>query len=189
MEKSVCLNVGLRVAHLLRKKGIAVLLTRTQDSTVPLDQRTSLANSRVADLFISIHANSSVSKNAQGIETFCLQPIQSNRESTTLDKNEGYIIHRLLRYQCGESEALAGKVQSKLIATIKKEQIPVINRNVKKATSQVLVGTHMPSILIELGFLTHKVEGARLANAKYQKILARGITDGIFSYIKMKKAV
>lgn len=189
MEKKVCLSVGLHVANLLRKKGISVLLTRAQDATVPLDRRTSLANRIAADVFVSIHANSSVSKSAQGIETFCLKSIQSNSESTTLGKYDAAIIQQLLTYQSVESETLAHKVHSQLIATIEKEHIPVINRNVKKATSQVLVGTHMPSILIELGFLTHKVEGTYLASAEYQKILAQGITDGIFSYIKMKKAL
>ncbi len=175
-EKDVCLQIGLEVAHLLSDEGITAHLARDSDCTVALDARTTKANRLGADLFVSIHANSSPNKSTTGIETYCI----NHNLFCPLSRNKAAWDHVQGKYK--ESNVLAKCVHDTLIKTIRNTH-NVIDRRVRYAVSQVLVGTTMPAILIEAGFLTNEKEAQLLADASYQKQVARGISRGILTYL------
>jgi len=184
-EKDVTLGIGLKVAHLLRSKGVEVFLTRSRDQYLFLDQRTSSANSwGKADAFISIHANYSANNNVSGIETFCLNNSLFNSCFNELSHDLASIQQKLAQNICNQSNILAKHIQEMTVTYAQKKNPHALNRNVKHAVSQVLTGTIMPSILIEVGFVSHPYEAKLLASKEYQQILAKGISDGIISYLK-----
>lgn len=186
-EKDVCLQVGLQIAQLLKDKKIDARLTRDTDATLTLADRTLHANSQHADLFISVHANSG-SALASGIETFCLRPHLFKINSTdTVDSEQQLFITKLNeKYQ--KSFQLADAVHSQIIQSAAKGQA-VVDRHVKYAASQVLIGTTMPAILVELGFVTNKNECALLSEKSYQQNLAQGIVAGIDKYLESNTLV
>lgn len=183
-EKEVCLTVGIELASMLRKEGFDVFLTRRNDIFVPLDYRTSSANSSKADLFISIHANSAPNTTARGIETHYLDTGLLHQAFTTLSANASQIVDAIDTKNKLHSELLANTVHASLIAHMTEFMPDIINRKVKKSVSQVLLGTFMPAILIELGFLSNPAEEKRLNTHPYQRELARGICNGVVTYAK-----
>jgi N-acetylmuramoyl-L-alanine amidase len=151
------------------------------DCDVPLDERTSRANSAHADLFISIHANASLNSASHGIETFCLSPsiFNTNKDTCT--------VHDIYRCkQVKQSKTLADYVHKGICCEASIFQ-NIADRGVKYTISHVLVGTTMPSILVELGFVTNPDEARLLASREYQYSLARGITRGIQAYCSFYK--
>jgi|SRR5579872_4245997 len=181
-EKDICLPVGIEVARALEAKGVTAHLARTTDQTMLLDVRTTFANERNADLFVSIHANTSPNKTASGIETFFVTPdLFCSIES---DKKLCSCLER--KYE--KSRKLAHCVHSALIDTLR-INYPVKDRSVRTAASNVLIGTVMPSVLVEIGFLSHEKEAELLAQASYQKQVAQGIAHGILDYLKQKPAL
>lgn len=180
-EKQVTLNVGLELAHLLQDKGYKVVLTRAEDVDVPLDVRTTLANKKKADLLISIHANSASNQSAQGIETYCLDERLLATIDSTLDDRAAAITGGLDRQRCAASNALAKSIHAHVLTQANKEYA-VADRFVRKSVSQLLLGSAMPSALIEVGFLSNSYEAQLLGQERYQKLLAQGICDGVVSY-------
>lgn len=203
-EKQVTLNIAKHLAERLgRDPDVDVVLTRTGDETVGLEQRTALANARGADLFLSIHANGSESAAAVGIETYTLN---NSEDQATIrlaalenglaftgavpdESDLAYILSDLL--QTGkedESIALAEAVQSQLVRYLRGRWRDVTDLGVKKGPFYVLVGAYMPCVLIEVGFLTHPEEGARVASPRYQRDVAEGLRRGIRAFLEASPA-
>ena len=181
-EKEVSLQVGLQVAQLLRDNQVMVDLARDTDRTVLLDERTTFANSEGADLFVSIHANASKNKAFSGIETYCLRSSLFYPGDRRLISNDMGLATEELCCKYDKSNKLAHCVQRSLISAAR-NQYQAIDRQVRHSVAQVLLGTTMPSILVEIGFLTHEKEAALLAQKDYQSQIAWGITCGILAYL------
>jgi N-acetylmuramoyl-L-alanine amidase len=200
-EKTVVLAVSKRLAQKLRTRlGADVLLTRTKDVFIPLPERTARANAAKADLFISIHANASPNPETHGIETYYLNNTE-DRATIRLAKLENgirakqqlpqrevslsYILSDLI--QTGkeeESVALAQSVQTALVNQARTTVPLAHDLGVKKGPFYVLVGAHMPCVLVELAFLTHADEVQRLGSATYQETLAEGMFHGIADFLR-----
>ena len=179
-EKEINLQVGKKVARLLDKNGCEVFLTRSDDSFIALDERTSLANKKKVDLFLSIHANSG-SKNASGIETYWLD----NSLLKQMGPLPPYTICQLRTMRNTLSSLFAQSVHNEVIAAAQKVY-KVNDRTVKTSVAQVLLGIDMlvPAALIEIGFLSNLQETKLLIDEKYQMILAQAIVQGIINYLK-----
>lgn len=198
-EKSVTLAIAKEVAARLgADPDVDVILTRSGDETVSLEQRTAMANAQGADLFVSIHANASESKSADGIETYTLNntddratmrlaALENGLALTGAPPDEtdlAYILSDLL--QTGkedESIALAEAVQGRLVRYLRGKWRNVSDLGVKKGPFYVLVGAYMPCVLVEVGFLTNPTEGQRIASQRYQRDLAEGISRGIRAFL------
>ena len=186
-EKDINMHVGTQVASLLKKKGFRVVLTRESDIFVPLDQRTSLANKTGAQLFVSLHSNASpCSENTSGIETYwtprsLLKPIKCVGEPDIA-------FNTIAQKRDEESKLLANSIQDNVLQVASMHHT-VNNRKVRQSVAQVLLGTEMPSALIEMGFLSNKQETKYLSDPTYQVILARGICAGIEAYCKHLKII
>jgi N-acetylmuramoyl-L-alanine amidase len=198
-EKSVVLEVALRAKKILEGEGtFEIILTRDTDVFVPLSQRTSLANEKNADLFISLHANASPKKNAQGLETFYLDTTNdkasrtlAERENASLKFENGtegdiaFILSDLIQTgKLEDSIKLAHAVHQELKANSRAYWGEAKDLGVKKGPFYVLVGAHMPCILVELFFIDHPVDGKYLADSSFQLSLGQGLAEGIRAYFK-----
>jgi N-acetylmuramoyl-L-alanine amidase len=195
-------NVTLRISKLLKKSlkkktGAKVILTRTRDVYIPLEERTAIANTNNADLFISIHVNASPKRKASGIETYYLdvsndrRTIQvAARENAASAKAVGdlqYILKDLMRTaNRNDSSALATNIQNSLVKTLRKKYRGVNANGVKGAPFYVLVRTNMPSILVEVSFISNAKEEKRLKSEKYLEQIALGITEGVLAFMSGK---
>jgi N-acetylmuramoyl-L-alanine amidase len=195
-EKMVVLGIGKYLRSYLQKKGFKVYMTRSSDRFIKLSKRTKYANRKKADLFISIHANaSSRHKNkARGIETYFLSPSRSRRaervaameNKADIDEMNYYGKKSFLTFMNNHkiiaSNKLAIDVQQGMLLELRKYYKGVVDGGVREGPFWVLVGAQMPSVLIEVGFITNPKEARRLASKSYQKRLAKGIADGIERY-------
>jgi len=198
-EKDIVLSVGEKLGDVLRSKYDAeVIYTRDKDIFIPLNERTELANSNKADLFISIHANASPRKDTRGIETYFLNwtddreamkvAARENKISFRKMKNTRgdlqFILHDLARKNKNEeSMKLASSIQNAMVSTLKEDYSRIQDLGVKYALFYVLVGAEMPSILVEISFISNKEEEKRLAKDEYKTKIAEAIASGINSYI------
>lgn len=180
-EKNVCLAIGTALGDLLRSQGCDVLLTRNSDCTLLLDDRTAYANNHYADLFVSIHANYAANPKACGVETFCLQPHLLKSGFSQLSDAESSCVTDVFNQRCNMSHKLAQSVQRNLCDTIMPYHDESIDRHVKFSVAQVLLGTQMPSVLVEVGFVSHPKEAALLGSESYQNDVANGIYKGILA--------
>ncbi len=194
-EKIAVLQIAKYAAYYLKKAGYIVYLTRTKDIFRPLQYRTHFANEKHADLFISIHCNIAPNhiKSPHGIETYFLSPTRSQRaiRVAKLENKEikglNYLDQRVIlgflnKDRIISSNKFAIDIQSNILKDLRKHYKNVVDGGVRPAPFWVLVGTQMPAILIETGFLTNPMEAKRLFDPYYQKLLAKGIVDGINSY-------
>ena len=180
-EKDLCLAISTTVAQLLEEQGCSVILTRNSDCTVALDERSYCANNSKADLFISIHANHAPNDKAVGVETFCLQPsLFKHGCSTAVDPEESVILEYNYR-KSYLSYKLAQSIQRHVCDAVSCYHSMSIDRKVKFSVTQVLLGTQIPSALVEIGFLSNGKELELLQLEWYQKNIARGICDGILA--------
>ncbi len=193
-EKDVTLDVSKRLARLLEERlGAEVILTRTTDKSLSLERRTEIANKALADLFVSVHVNSSRYRSVNGVETFYLNLTRSRadlevaaRENAGSNKS----IHELtsliqkiaLDDKLQESRDLAANVQTAVYKLHRKLNPRARNRGVKKAPFVVLIGAKMPSILVEVGFISNPREEKLLKTEKYRHQLAEALYDGIAAY-------
>jgi N-acetylmuramoyl-L-alanine amidase len=197
MEKIAVLKIAKYLYNDLKKMGYKVYLTRHSDYFIPLRERTHFANRKKADLFISIHCNITPnhSTNIKGITTYFLSPTRDKRsiEVAKIEnkgvKNLNYtdqnvILGVLNRDRIIDSQKLAIDIQAGMLYSLRKKYNNVIDRGVRPAPFWVLVGTQMPAILIETGFLTNPMEAKRLFDPTYQKLLADGIAAGIYNYFR-----
>ena len=196
-EKDVVLKIAKELAKKIRKElQCEVFLTRTRDRYLTLEERTAIANTKNADLFISIHTNAARSRRAFGIETYFLNLATDDesilvaaRENATSTKNisdlQTILSDLMQNAKINESSRLAGHVQTALCNCLKKNKYSRINnKGVKQAPFYVLLGAQMPAILIETSFISNPKECKRLINSKYQKRSCEAIVNGIKKYIK-----
>lgn len=193
MEKDLTLKIAKKAADILNKKqGYKVILTRTEDVFLPLEERTALANSRKADLFISIHANSASDPQLQGIETYYLSAASNSEERRAAARENASSASRLSDLQKILDDLVQKnkKAESRSLAKILHQQFldglgkryNVNDLGVRKAPFIVLLGARMPAVLLETGFMSNLQEEKRLSNQNYQKILAGQISKGIMEY-------
>ncbi len=196
-EKDIVLEVVKFLHKELKKRGYSVLLTRDKDIYIDLVARTELANKKSADLFISVHANSIPKRstsNAHGIETYFLSTARSERARKVAEQenkddvnlmdyfSKSLLLNSLNTQRLVVSNKLAIDVQYGMLQSIRKNYPDVVDGGVREGPFWVLAGALMPSILIEIGYNSHAIESKRIQSKPYQKILAKGIADGIDSF-------
>ncbi len=196
-EKDIVLEVVKFLHKELKKRGYSVLLTRDKDIYIDLVARTELANKKSADLFISVHANSIPKRstsNAHGIETYFLSTARSERARKVAEQenkddvnlmdyfSRSLLLNSLNTQRLVVSNKLAIDVQYGMLQSIRKNYPDVVDGGVREGPFWVLAGALMPSILIEIGYNSHAIESKRIQSKPYQKILAKGIADGIDSF-------
>ncbi|WQS53781.1 N-acetylmuramoyl-L-alanine amidase [Helicobacter pylori] len=196
-EKDIVLEVVKFLHKELKKRGYSVLLTRDKDIYIDLVGRTELANRKSADLFISVHANSipkHSTSNAHGIETYFLSTARSERARKVAEQenkddvnlmdyfSKSLFLNSLNTQRLIVSNKLAIDVQYGMLQSIRKNYPDVVDGGVREGPFWVLAGALMPSILIEIGYNSHAIESKRIQSKPYQKILAKGIADGIDSF-------
>ena len=194
LEKDVVLDVALRVAKLLQARmGAEVVLTRSDDTFIPLEERSAIANARRGDLFLSIHANSSPAPAVAGTETFFLNFTNSPgaldvaaRENSGAGKSVGELRDLIqsitLNDKIAESQTFAQTLQRSLSAQAARSNVTAKNRGVKRAPFVVLIGASMPSVLAEIGFLTNARDEANLAKPDYRQKIAEALYKGVSQY-------
>lgn len=193
-EKDLVLDVALRLGQLIESRlGSEVVYTRQDDTFIPLDERTAIANRNRADLFLSIHVNSSPYPSAAGIETYYLNFTNSKpdlevaaRENAGHDKSVyelGEVLQEIAKQdKRDESREFAAKVQNSLFALSAKNNSTAKNRGVKKAPFVVLIGASMPSVLTEIGFVTNRRDEGQLKTPAYRQKVAEALYRGISQY-------
>ncbi|PUD24930.1 N-acetylmuramoyl-L-alanine amidase [Helicobacter pylori] len=196
-EKDIVLEVVKFLHKELKKRGYSVLLTRDKDIYIDLVARTELANKKSADLFISVHANSipkHSTSNAHGIETYFLSTARSERARKVAEQenkddvnlmdyfSKSLLLNSLNTQRLIVSNKLAIDVQYGMLQSVRKNYPDVVDGGVREGPFWVLAGALMPSVLIEIGYNSHAIESKRIQSKPYQKILAKGIADGIDSF-------
>lgn len=185
VEKDITLAVGLELSNCLRKNNIPVLLTRSNDSFVALDQRTFIANECPQNaILISLHANSAGRKEVRGVETYCLSDNLFKKYKSDLATAIDVIIDKHSQYRYAHSKRLADCIHSSVLQTITRSGYTTFDRKIRNGAAQVLVGIKWPGVLLEMDFLSNEQSAALLKNQKYQKTVASGINDGIINYLK-----
>jgi N-acetylmuramoyl-L-alanine amidase len=193
-EKDVVLDVALRLGKLLHDRlGSEIIYTRSDDTFIPLETRTAIANKAQADLFLSIHANSSPDESARGVETYYLNFTSSPdaletaaRENAVSDQS----IHQLsdlvkkiaLKDKIAESREFAADVEQSLYGGLEKGNAGLKDRGVKKAPFVVLIGANMPSILAEISFITNAKDARQLQQPDYRERVAESLYKGVAKY-------
>lgn len=194
-EKDLVLEVGRRLGKLLESRlGAEVVYTRSDDTFIPLETRTAIANQEQADLFVSIHANSSNDPDARGVETYYLN-FTSSPEALDVAARENAVssksIHELqdlvkkiaLKEKIEESKEFASDVQTALHSGLSTKSSNIRNRGVKKAPFIVLIGANMPSILAEISFVSNPTDERRLRTPDYRQKIAESLYRGISKYV------
>jgi N-acetylmuramoyl-L-alanine amidase len=195
-EKDVVLDVGLKLKKLLeRNTGCEVVMTRSDDTFIPLEERTAIANEKDADLFISIHANASPDKSARGIETYYLN-FTSSPDALEVAARENAssqeAVHQLqdlikkiaMTEKIEESQDFARQVQREVYNHVTKASGAQRDRGIKKAPFVVLIGANMPSVLAEISFLTNPRDERLLKRPDYREKIADALYEGILGYLK-----
>ena len=189
-EKGIVLSISQKLREILTAKGYTVLMTRDTNRFIPLKKRTEFATQHKADLFLSIHANAAESSRANGIETYYLDVTSTDKASEKIaareNANSGYSIQELETLLEGliqeskseDSKRLARHVQDTLV-----QSTGAVDRGVKHARFVVLIGTKVPAILIETGFVSNPVEGRKLTTSAYQSKIATAIAQGIDKFL------
>ena len=196
-EKVINLNVSKTLYSILKQRGYKVYLTRSDDTFIKVMNRTVLANEKNADLFISIHTNSVPKEKANeidGIETFFLSPARNERAKRVAalenksdiremsDSSKDVFLESLNRPRITASHKFAIDVQAGLLQSTRTKYKDINDSGVREGPFWVLVGAQMPSILVELGYVSHPTESKRLYDKNYQQLLANGIANGVDSY-------
>lgn len=194
MEKDVVLDVALRLGKLLHERlGADIVYTRSDDTFIPLETRTAIANKAQADLFLSIHANSSRDDSARGVETYYLnftsQPdalevaARENAVSNQSISQLSDLVKKItLKDKIEESREFAFDVEQSLYGGLQKGNDGLKNRGIKKAPFVVLIGANMPSILTEISFVTNPRDASQLRQADYRERIAESIYKGVARY-------
>jgi N-acetylmuramoyl-L-alanine amidase len=193
-EKDLVLDVAKRLGRLLETRlGAEVIYTRSDDTFIPLETRTAIANQEQADLFISIHANSSHDADARGVETYYLN-FSSSPDALEVAARENAVsessVHQLqdlvkkiaLKEKIEESREFASDVQGSLYSGLSSHNSGLRNRGVKKAPFIVLIGANMPSILAEISFVSNPADERKLETAEYRQRIAEWLCRGVSKY-------
>ncbi|MBW2617823.1 MAG: N-acetylmuramoyl-L-alanine amidase [Deltaproteobacteria bacterium] len=199
VEKQITLKVARHLARLLEQQGVEVVLTRNKDVFVSLEERTAIANTVGADLFISIHVNAARDRRLSGVETYFLNLATDERaialaarENATTTKSisdlQAILNDLMLNTKIHESNRLAFQAQRGLISHLRQSYPKLRSLGVKQAPFYVLLGAQMPAVLVEIGFGTNQQDCRRLATKKYLERVAEGIAQGVAQYIRQNKA-
>jgi N-acetylmuramoyl-L-alanine amidase len=197
MEKDLCLDVALRLGKIIQQRlpGADIVYTRSDDTFIPLEERTNIANQAKADLFISIHANSSQDHAARGVETYYLN-LKGSAEAMEVAARENAssdqgvhdledLVKKIARNEkIDESKELAEDIQDSLAKRMQKTSKTVKDRGVRKAPFVVLIGADMPSILTEISFLSNPADEKLLKQPEYRQRVAEGLYQGMASYLQ-----
>lgn len=193
-EKDLVLSVARKLARRLRQEmGIEVVLTRKDDSFVPLEDRTAIANAQNADLFVSLHMNASPNGDARGLETYYLDNTSDEASIRLAARENGTARNKVSDLQfilsdmtqnmkLEDSITLAHRLQGSLVNTMGRKMADVRDLGVKKALFYVLVGARMPSVLVEMFFITNKIEGRAMTQDEYQNAVVDSLYEGIQKY-------
>ncbi len=192
-EKDLVLDISTRVAALLEDEGFEVLMTRTQDVFIPLEERTAIANSKGADLFVSIHVNASRSSKPRGIETYYLNlattpdaaevAARENASTTRRLSELNDLLQKVMNNsKIDESKELARHVQGTMATNLFESTKDSRNRGIKAAPFYVLLGARVPSVLVEVAYLSNRKDEELLKSAAYRKKIAESIAKGVRSY-------
>ena len=196
-EKDIALDVAKRVRDDLEQRGFEVIMTRDKDVFIPLEQRAFIANSREADIFVSIHVNAARNRNARGLETFYLNLATSAdaaevaaRENASTGKVRIADVRKLMdqiwnHARKEESRELATVMQAEIAESILGREKHPLNRGVKTAGFHVLLGAQMPAVLVEVGFVSNREEARQLRSSSHRTKLASAVSDGITRYAEM----
>jgi N-acetylmuramoyl-L-alanine amidase len=195
LEKDVVLDVAKRLGRLLESRlGAEVIYTRQDDTFIPLETRTAIANRERADLFISIHANSSHDSDARGVETYYLN-FTSSPEALEVAARENAVseksIHELqdlvkkiaMKDKIDESREFAGDVQESLYGGLALNSAGIRNRGIKKAPFIVLIGANMPSILAEISFVSNPTDERKMETSEHRQRIAESLYRGVSKYV------
>ncbi|GAW65940.1 n-acetylmuramoyl-L-alanine amidase [Geoanaerobacter pelophilus] len=194
-EKDIVLQIGLKLAQKVREElGIDAVMTRSTDVFLELQERTAIANKVGADLFVSVHANASLNRGANGIETYYLNLAKTEKAAQLAAKENGTSLEKvsmlqavlfdlMANYKLNDSAHLADEVQKALFKKAQTGYATVKNLGVKQGPFYVLVGATMPSILVETAFLSNDRDEQKLKEPQYQDLTADGILSGIKGYI------
>jgi N-acetylmuramoyl-L-alanine amidase len=205
-EKDLTLAIALKLQSALQARGFRAEMTRSSDFFVPLPERTKIANRANADLFVSIHLNSSPNSATTGIEVYYLNNttdhstirlarIENAGAPTSYGTGDGPNLNYILtdlrqQYKANESASLARMIDAQAVANLDAGLGTNVNAlGAKMGPFYVLVGAHMPSVLVETGFLSNAGEAQRLASAQYQELLADGIATALAHYLNADVAV
>jgi N-acetylmuramoyl-L-alanine amidase len=197
MEKDLCLDVALRLGKIIQQRlpGADIVYTRSDDTFIPLEERTNIANQAKADLFISIHANSSQDHAARGVETYYLN-LKGSAEAMEVAARENAssdqgihdledMVKKIARNEkIDESKEFAEDIQDSLAKRMQKTSKTVKDRGVRKAPFVVLIGADMPSILTEISFLSNPADEKLLKQPEYRQRVAEGLYQGVASYLQ-----
>lgn len=195
-EKTITLDVATALKKMLvEKSGLNVILTRESDIMVPLETLPVIANKKRADLFVSIHVNAHRDRKREGVETFFLNfspdPAVvelAARENATSSKNIGQMRDIILKIaqnsKIDESRNLAERIQKNLLQSLAVANPKIKDLGVRGAPFYVLVGSEMPSVLVEISHLSNAGEEARLKTARYRELAVQGIYNGIMEYVR-----
>jgi N-acetylmuramoyl-L-alanine amidase len=195
-EKDLVLDVAQRLERLLKDEvGVEVVMTRDSDVFIPLEERTAIANSKGADLFLSIHANSSRSRKARGIETYYLNfagtphaeavAARENAVSSgTMRDLQGLVKTIMLNSKIPESRDFAAAVQESMVENMRSVSPQTADRGVHTAPFYVLIGAMMPSVLAEVAFVSHPEEERLLKTSDFRDTIAASLMGGVRSYLE-----
>jgi len=198
-EAAITLDIALKLETLLTQAaGLDVVLTRRSDVHVGLQERTALANRDGADLFLSIHVNANRDKSIQGIETFLLNfastrgaaavAARENAGSTEMMRQLDAMVRQIaLNSKFDESRDLAAQLQTAMVRRLRATDRGLRDLGVKQAPFVVLIGASMPSVLVEVAFLTNRREGQLLATEAYRQRVAESLSDGVTRYLRSLK--
>ncbi len=196
-EKVIVVGIAKKIKKILKARGYKVYMTRDDDTFVKLSERTKFANRKGADIFMSIHANAVAKKNAHkvhGVECYFLSKSRTSRakkvaaqeNSADMSDMNFYgkksFLNTLSSHNIVASNKLAIDLQRGMLGSLKKHYKDIYDGGVREGPFWVLVGAQMPSVLVEVGFITHPMEARRLVSERYQKKLANGLANGIERY-------
>ncbi len=198
-EAEIVLDVSLRLEKLLKDAGVEVVLTRRTDEYVPLEERPAIARREQADLFLSIHANASRSRSVRGTETYYLNfstdpaaeevAARENAATNRTINNLPDILKAItLNNKLDESRTFAGLIQKAMAAQLGSANSGMRNLGVKQAPFVVLIGAEMPSVLVEIAFITNPQEGRLLKSGAYRQKIAQALFDAVRGYQKSLKS-
>jgi N-acetylmuramoyl-L-alanine amidase len=198
-EKDIVLNVAKKIKKILEEKnGYEVLLTRDSDVSLSLEERTAIANTKEADLFLSIHVNAHPEETIRGVETFYLNlathteamrvaALENATSTHNMSEMQDILSELMQNEKINESSQLAEFVQLNMIEGLKKQKFRVKDLGVKQAPFYVLIGAEMPAILAEISFITNPEEAKLMKNEKYLQTLAEQIVAGVLSYAENQR--
>ena len=198
-EKDIVLNVAKKIKKILEEKnGYEVLLTRDDDVSLALEERTAIANTKEADLFLSIHVNAHPEETIRGVETFYLNlathteamrvaALENATSTHNMSEMQDILSELMQNEKINESSLLAEFVQLNMIDGLKKQNFRVKDLGVKQAPFYVLIGAEMPAILAEISFITNPEEAKLMKSEKYLQTLAEQIVVGVLSYAENQR--